>query len=679
MRRLANQYLANDRYKESWQDPKRSLFDEALMRYGGRITLVEHRRCVPEIIGFSNQIAYEPEGVRLLPVQQYGADWLGPIKVVHVEDGYVRESRGGQVNPAEVDAIVAQIERCLADPRYDGLTFGAISLFGTAQAPAIEATLLERIPPEEWKARALRCGDAADFQGSERDVIFLSMVAAVTPEKRLAALTMDTYLQRYNVAASRARDQMWVFHCVPLSALGNREDMRFCLLDYCYGVVSRLAAEDGAIVKEAVPEDVRVEPFDSLFEQRVFNRLLDRGYSVIPQFPAEGYRIDLVVVGAKGRLAIECDGDQWHGPEAYQRDLAWQRDLERCGWRFFRIRESAFYLDPAAVLSELWSTLDSMEIRPAGLAATSARDQDEPSLRPTPPLVLPAPRTIARPVDDDSDGQAVGAGHETWSDSGDETWSDNRDEAPGREPEPSPPTRFARVRANLDEDELAEPEPGEHEIESPGLEEGELEQDGPEQDEPEAPELEEPELEEYGAFTGRVADPVSGSWDEVVHGLRAIVAVEGPMLGSYLRSTYAKAAGRKRVGKEIARVLNDAIRLVVRRGQLVEENPEGQKPVANRTYLLPGQSVARPRALGRRLIDQVPPGELAALLRDTADRVGWDDTDVLFRAAISRIGLHRLTAKAVNALQPALALARQAPGRRPALNMRARRPAGSSQ
>jgi len=56
LRDLANQYLATDPYRASWLDPKRSYFDEAAMRFGGRITLTEHRRCVPEIIGFSNRL-----------------------------------------------------------------------------------------------------------------------------------------------------------------------------------------------------------------------------------------------------------------------------------------------------------------------------------------------------------------------------------------------------------------------------------------------------------------------------------------------------------------------------------------------------------------------------------------------------------------------------------------------
>jgi MoxR-like ATPase len=257
---LANQYLATDRYRASWQNPKRSYFDEAAMRFGGRITLTEHRRCVPEIIGFSNQIAYEPQGIRLIPVRQFGAERLAPIKVVHLADGYEGTNR---TNPVEADAIVEQIQKCMAEPQYDGATFGVISLLGKEQAKLIENKLFEAVAPGEWSARELRCGDASDFQGSERDVMFLSMVKAQDPNKRITALTADQYIQRFNVAASRAKDQMWVYHSVAKADLSNHEDMRFQLLDYCYGVVNRTHGDVEGIVRDPVPEDLPVPPFDS--------------------------------------------------------------------------------------------------------------------------------------------------------------------------------------------------------------------------------------------------------------------------------------------------------------------------------------------------------------------------------------------------------------------------------
>ena len=271
---------------------------------------------MPEIINFSNRIAYEPENIRLIPVRQYGADRLEPIKPVLVDGGYVRGTTY-KTNPPEAEAIAEQIVACTQNPRYNGLTFGVISLQGPHQAKAIERLLLDRLEPAEWERRDLRCGDSADFQGSERDVMFLSMVTAVEPGTRIGAATTEMYVQRYNVAASRAKDQMWVFHSVRPSDLGNPNDMRHQLLDYCYGVAARPAELEGTDLPPAVPEDVLVAPFDSLFEQRVYNRITGRGFSVVPQFEALGYVIDLVVVGPQSRLAVECDGDTWPGPDRH--------------------------------------------------------------------------------------------------------------------------------------------------------------------------------------------------------------------------------------------------------------------------------------------------------------------------------------------------------------------------
>ncbi len=363
LRDLANQYLYDNPDRSTWQDPQRSLFDEAKTRSTGRLTLVEHRRCVPELIEFSNRIAYEPDGVRLVPVRQFGADRLDPIKPVFLEDGYHRGTTN-KINPVEAEAIVEQIEKCCADPRYDGLTFGVISLLGTEQAKLIEKKLQDCLSAE-WNAHDLRCGDAADFQGSERDVMFLSMVAAPQAGRRHAALTRDLYVQRYNVAASRAKDQMWLFHSIRPDDLSNKEDMRFRLLDYCYEV-ERSAQETDEAVTAPLPEHVRVAPFESLFEQRVCNRLVERGFSVIPQVDAPGYRLDLVVVGATTRLAIECDGDTWQGPAAYHRDMAAQRELERCGWTIVRVHESEFTIEQARALRPVREALAKLGIYPAG-------------------------------------------------------------------------------------------------------------------------------------------------------------------------------------------------------------------------------------------------------------------------------------------------------------------------
>src|SRR5699024_11289054 len=74
-------YIKDFEEIDAWTDPKRSLFDEADMRYGGRIVLNEHRRCVPEIIEFSNELAYRPNKVELIPVREVKAGRLAPFKI----------------------------------------------------------------------------------------------------------------------------------------------------------------------------------------------------------------------------------------------------------------------------------------------------------------------------------------------------------------------------------------------------------------------------------------------------------------------------------------------------------------------------------------------------------------------------------------------------------------------
>lgn len=600
LRDLATQYLAGNRYKDSWQDPTMSLFNAAAMWFGKRITLVEHRRCMPEIIGFSNRIVYEPDNTRLIPVRQYGADRLDPIKAVHVSTGYERGSSSNRINPAEIDAIVDQIEKCLVDPAYDGKTFGVISLLGTWQAKAIEKKLLDRLTPEDWRERDLRCGDAADFQGSERDVIFLSMVAAPEEGRRIMPLTAETYVQRYNVATSRARDQMWLFHSISLDDVSNPEDMRFALLDYVYGVISR-GADDMVSHTFRVSEMDRVEPFDSLFEQRVYNRLIDRGYTVTPQYEALGYHIDLVVVGGLGKLAIECDGDHWHGPDAYRRDLARQRELERCGWHFFRIRESAFYVDPAAVMEELWELLEAKEIHPSGWTPPRPHAVD---------VAIPAPAPAV-----DSLTSEV----------------EHLEPAPHLAPAETMATLLTHepeLRQEVEQPIVATatPDPSRVAVAS----------------QPEVVARVTPTLPIYTTYA-EVAAPLDAAANYITDSVVAIVAVEGPILGSRLHTAYVHSRGGQRVGKNIAMTLDQALLAAEREGRLVSEDPLAEGDPRSRTYRLPEQPRAVVRSLGPRSLDEVPPLELAHLIWQASTQMSDADRAALYRRVLTDLRLVRLT------------------------------------
>ena len=99
----------------------------------------------------------------------------------------------------------------------------------------------------------------------------------------------------------------------------------------------------------------------------MFDELVKRGFRVEPQVPCGGYRIDFVVEGNEGRrLAIECDGDRFHGPGQWQDDMTRQRVLERAGWTFWRCFASSFVRRRQAVQDDLMGTLADLGIEPLG-------------------------------------------------------------------------------------------------------------------------------------------------------------------------------------------------------------------------------------------------------------------------------------------------------------------------
>ena len=348
---LQTQYL-HDVPLAMHYDADTSYFTHAAIRYGDRLVLQEHFRCMPEIIQFSNGLCYTDRP--LVPLRQFGSDRLRPvIQVRHVSDGVYDDA---QINEPEALAVVRQVIACLADPAYMGKTFGVVSLVGSEQARLIARLLTQRVDPAEMERRRLLCGDAYAFQGDERDVMFLSLVQAPREGRRMYASTSNRDRRRFNVAASRARDQLWLFHTAGVDDL-HPDSVAHRLLRYCRQPRVEPVPVEGLAVEawrrragERLPDETVPHPFDCWLELDVFLRLADRGYRVIPQHEVAGYRVDLMVEGVRGRVAIECEGDRWHGDDAFSHDVGRQRMLERCGLPFTRIRGSAFYRDPESAM-----------------------------------------------------------------------------------------------------------------------------------------------------------------------------------------------------------------------------------------------------------------------------------------------------------------------------------------
>jgi very-short-patch-repair endonuclease len=348
-----------------------SLFSAAKIKMTDVIGLTEHFRSVEEIIGFSNSLSYNGD-LKILRDQlpKYKLDPI--LESVFVENGF--EETNAQINKPEAEAILEKLKEILKDDKYnetneDGgtrpITIGIVSLLGKDQQKYITKLISENISTKEIEKRKIICGDPYAFQGDERDIIFISMVKAPdlhNPEKNITPYSINTRenKQRINVAMSRAKNKMILFHSIPKDKLANPDDLRKRILDWFYNHKT----EERKAGLQAIREEVN-RGRASEFAYQVAEIIINNGYKVIPEYKVAGYRIDLVVQGEKAKLAIECDGDKYHNRiDKWQEDNERQDVLERSGWTFWRITGSAFYRHREKALDSLWNKLNELEIKP---------------------------------------------------------------------------------------------------------------------------------------------------------------------------------------------------------------------------------------------------------------------------------------------------------------------------
>jgi len=361
------QHLENIPFKEFY-GAESSFFDHAKRFCNGKIVLREHFRCMPEIIEFSDKYFYKTDGIGLYPLKQYSQNRLQPLNHSYCQKGHIDGTGTSIINKPEAKMLVKEIAHCIKNKEYDKKSIGIIVLQGHTQADIIEALLLKEIGEPEFKKRKIVCGNSTSFQGDERDIIFLSLVTAHNHNSR--ALTSAKDERRFNVAVSRAKEQLWLFHSVQLEELSNKNDLRYKLLDHVINYNTKENIGTQLIpIPPIRPRPLKTQPapFDSWFEVDVYNDIIRKGYSVIAQYEIANrrYIIDLVLILPNGtKIAIECDGDYWHNAENYEKDMMRQKDLERSGWQFFRVRGSVYYANRKEALEPLWELLPDLPLTP---------------------------------------------------------------------------------------------------------------------------------------------------------------------------------------------------------------------------------------------------------------------------------------------------------------------------
>lgn len=350
---LREMYIKDKIPTDHLYDAKTSIYDIAARTFQP-LMLREHFRCVPEIIAFSNWLSY---GFNIKPLRDCSSSNLLPAVVNYrVTNG----ERINDTNPNEAKAIVALLRACLEQPEYAGKTFGIISLLGDEQVKTLQEEVIKRIDAKMCTERRILCGNAANFQGDERDVIFLSVVDCTNghgPLTKREKGVDEAFKKRYNVATSRAKDQLWVVTSLDPTTDLKSGDIRKDLIDFSLNPKIHQKAQIG---KKA----------DSPFEAAVAGCLVAEGYHVVQQWEVGAYWLDMVVVCGERKIAIECDGDRYHyGDDKIREDMERQTILERLGWRFIRIRGSEYYRAPEQTMERVIRELSKQGITPERISA----------------------------------------------------------------------------------------------------------------------------------------------------------------------------------------------------------------------------------------------------------------------------------------------------------------------
>lgn len=352
-----------------------SLFMLSKMVAGtSNLTLREHFRCVPEIIEFSKREFYDNS---LRPLKQINSNRLNPKETFFVKDAFAED----KIVHKEVQEIKKFLQRILNDDQYANKSIGVVSLGTvnhTENLKDIKEDLANEFGKEKIDKHKLIIEDSPKFQGDERDVMIVSLGVALDFQKLKenqnakprAIISSQDEFKKINVALSRAKEQMILFHSVKSEHLQSN-DFRNRILTFFNDEVKPiqpLQIDDYNIerFRHNVPE-----PFDSWFEYDITKSLIEKGYSYIqPQYNVKeaelfynhklgkqvyiNFKIDLVVHNNGKMIAIECDGDPFHSlPEDVAYDIERQEFLERVGWKVYRVLYSAFKRSPQEEIEKI--------------------------------------------------------------------------------------------------------------------------------------------------------------------------------------------------------------------------------------------------------------------------------------------------------------------------------------
>lgn len=335
-----------------------SVLNECLALNMPKLQLMYHYRSRHEdLIAFSNHAFYDGKLITLPGVN----DGSSHVKLIRVDGVY---GRGGtRCNRAEAEAIVGELKRRSRDSALSGQSVGIITM-NVQQQALVEQLLAEACDSDPrltaWLQQAeekLFVQNLESVQGSERDVILLSLNYGPDEDGRVSLafgpLTREGGYRRFNVAISRAREDMLVYSSISAEDISSRKTSgrgMMALRDFLrYAQTGTLPTGQNDAPKR------RPSPI----ADTICRALEAEGYEVKQDLGSSAFRVNVAVVDADDpghyRLGVLLDEDC-----GLDRDeLAVQ--LRSSGWDIMRVRTLDWLSAPELVIEDILDRLREEE------------------------------------------------------------------------------------------------------------------------------------------------------------------------------------------------------------------------------------------------------------------------------------------------------------------------------
>ncbi|MGN0879398.1 MAG: DUF3320 domain-containing protein [Oligosphaeraceae bacterium] len=650
-----------------------SILDECLAAGLHSTQLTWHYRSRHEsLIAFSN-LNYYGGNLMVFPAARR-SDRLGVSLRLVPNATYDR--RASRTNRREAEALVDFIFQSLADtPETAWRSLGVVT-FSQAQRDLID-DLVEQRRRQHPEADAFFADDTDEpffvknlenVQGDERDVILFSVGYANDPDGRLAMnfgpLNRQGGERRLNVAITRAKEQVVVFSSIRAdqldlsrsSALGVAHLRQFLNFAEHGGMTTTAAA-----AADTQPDDA---PATALADA-IADFLRRQGLPVERRSACSGCLLDPVIPNPDRPgdylLAIEGDGPDYAAQRTV-RDREHLRDavLTQLGWRLFRAWSADWSLDRANAEQHLLDAIHHAQAQSQRRLTDAIHDPA------TSPHRLPdatdghgacfAPRTSTTP-DGDRDARLL-----TASPIRDVTPSPNASDRPS--PGDTPRALAAATRPGASADR---PSPGDtpralaaddaNHTEGRCGDAADLasDDDTPRAlaaDDPSDATLTElpvtlpPPVQHYHPWGGHAPAGIPITTPEAQPYLRDqladIIRLEAPICETLLRRRILRAWGLSRAGRAINEAITNALPHDVLRTNLGTGTVFWNHDQTPDTYT--GCRAPASDADRRDLAD-IPPEELANVMRETLRDLGLCPQETLYRETLRFLGFTALTAK----------------------------------